>query len=384
MLPIIDLDLVDGPEIARAVRTFVDGISVAIAIAAPDTLALTRSSTAFEVPLASAAERYELWTRALDGRELAVDRLAQQFRLEPAQIADLAATVDDVTTFDELWTACRDVSRPRLDDLARKVEPIATWDSLVLGAPAIATLHELVHQLEHRHKVHEQWGLARGDQRGQAITALFHGPSGTGKTHAAEVIARAAKLDLFHIDLSQVVDKYVGETEKRLRRIFDAAEQGGAVLLFDEADALFGKRGNIERGTDRWANLEVSYLLQRMERYHGLAILTTNAKDSLDQAFLRRLRFVVPFAFPDVTLRTELWRNVFGCDVPLVGFDPTKLARLQLTGASIKNIATRAAFHAAHERTDVGMNHVMAAARSEFAKLEVPFPELEMRAAGRA
>jgi SpoVK/Ycf46/Vps4 family AAA+-type ATPase len=321
-----------------------------------------------------------IWRR----RNRAVFRVfAQQFRLEPAQITDLAATVDAETTFDDLWTACRDLSRPRIDDLARKIDPIATWDNLVLAPHVISTLRDIVSQLEHRHLVHEQWGLARGDQRGQAITALFHGPSGTGKTHAAEVIARAAKLDLFHIDLSQVVDKYVGETEKRLRRIFDAAEQGGAVLLFDEADALFGKRGSIERGTDRWANLEVSYLLQRMERYHGLAILTTNAKSSLDHAFLRRLRFVVPFAFPDVTLRVELWRRVFPAGAPLVDIDPARFARLQLTGASIKNVATKAAFHAAHDRSAITMDHLTAAARSEFAKLEMPFPELEMLSAGR-
>jgi len=209
---------------------------------------------------------------------------------------------------------------------------------------ALATLKDLVIHLDHRHQVHERWGLARGDERGQAITALFHSPSGTGKTHAAEVIARAAKLDLYHVDLSQVVDKYVGETEKRLRPIFDAAEQGGAVLLFDEADALFGKRAGVERGADRWANLEVSYLLKRMERYRGLAILTTNAKDALDHAFLRRHRFVVPFAFPEATLRTELWRRVLPSEVPLAGVEPTKLARLQLTGANIKSVATKAAF----------------------------------------
>ncbi|MEO8842103.1 MAG: AAA family ATPase [Kofleriaceae bacterium] len=233
--------------------------------------------------------------------------------------------------------------------------------------------------LDHRHQVHERWGLARGDERGQAITALFHGPSGTGKTHAAEVIAREAKLDLYHVDLSQVVDKYVGETEKRLRRIFDAAEQGGAVLLFDEADALFGKRANVERGADRWANLEVSYLLQRMERYRGLAILTTNAKDALDHAFLRRLRFVIPFAFPEAALRVELWRRVFPAEIPLSGVEPTKLARLQFTGANIKSVATKAAFHAAYERSAITMAHLVTAARSEFAKLELPFPEMEVR-----
>jgi len=383
VLPIVELDALDGSDVTKAVRTFVDGSSVPIAISAPDPISFAKTtSTSLALPPVTAAERFEAWTQALAGRDFPVGKLAQQFQLEPDEIANIAAALDDTSTFEETWSACRDISRPRLDDLARKIEPIATWDSLVLAPSGLATLHELVRQLEHRHTVHEQWGLARGDARGQAITALFHGPSGTGKTHAAEILARAANLDLFHIDLSQVVDKYVGETEKRLRRIFDAAERGGAVLLFDEADALFGKRGTIERGTDRWANIEVSYLLQRMERYHGLAILTTNAKDSLDQAFMRRLRFVVPFPFPDVTLRVELWRRIFPPDVPLVGLDPARLAKLQLTGANIKNVAIKAAFHAAHEHTPVTMSHILAAARSEFAKLEMPFPELEMRARG--
>ncbi|MGN6108112.1 MAG: ATP-binding protein, partial [Kofleriaceae bacterium] len=229
------------------------------------------------------------------------------------------------------------------------------------------------------HVVHEQWGFARGQARGQAITALFAGPSGTGKTLAAEVIAREAGLDLYHIDLSQIVDKYVGETEKRLRRVFEAAEAGGAVLLFDEADALFGKRADIERGTDRWANLEVSYLLQRMESYNGLAILTTNAKDKLDSAFLRRLRFVVEFPFPDVELRAELWRRVIPRDTPTDRLDASKLARLQLTGANIKSVAINAAFHAASEGSSLAMRHVARAARSELAKRELPFPEAEVR-----
>jgi ATPase family associated with various cellular activities (AAA) len=375
------VDSFDGPDVCKSVRAFADGLSVPVAILTPDTISLTRPCNTFAVPPATAAERHELWTSALRERTFDedLDRIAQQFQLEPTQITALAQTVDVDTTSDELWTACRDASRPRLDDLARRIEPNATWESLVLPPEVQATLKDVVIHLEHRHQVHERWGFARGDERGQAITALFHGPSGTGKTHAAEVIARAAKLDLYHVDLSQVVDKYIGETEKRLRRIFDAAEQGGAVLLFDEADALFGKRASVERGSDRWANLEVSYLLQRMERYRGLAILTTNAKDALDRAFLRRLRFVVPFAFPEATLRAELWRRVFPADVPLSGIEPTKLARLQFTGANIKNVATRAAFQAAHERTAITMPHLIAAARSEFAKLEIPFPELDVR-----
>jgi len=381
VLPVIEVHPLDGLDTPNTVRAFADELAVPLLISAPEPLALTRPGlTSLEIPHVTATERYDLWSDALSGREMPIGKLAQQFQLDPGQITELANALDDKSSFDELWTSCRNASQPRLEDLARKVEPNATWDDLVLAPAALQTLHELVHQLEHRHTVHERWGMARGDARGQAITALFHGPSGTGKTHACEAIARAANLDLYHIDLSQVVDKYVGETEKRLRRIFDAAERGGAVLLFDEADALFGKRGKIERGTDRWANLEVSYLLQRMERYHGLAILTTNDKSALDAAFMRRLRFVVPFAFPDVPLRTELWRRAFPCGAPTSELDHARLATLQLTGAGIKNVAIRAAFNAAHDNASISMAHVLAAARSELAKLELPFPELEMRA----
>jgi len=378
-LPTLAVDPFDNADVARSVRAFADGITVPCAISAPDCIPISAAVVSMAVPTTTSADRHDLWASALHGRDFDVDRLAQQFQLEPGQIAGLSSTVDDATTFATLWTACRDASRPPLDDLAQRIEPVATWESLVVASDALASLHDLVSQLAKRHQVHERWGLARGDRRGQAITALFHGPSGTGKTHAAEVIARAAEVDLYHVDLSQVVDKYVGETEKRLRRIFDAAESGGAVLLFDEADALFGKRGNIERGTDRWANLEVSYLLQRIERYRGIAILTTNSKNLIDHAFLRRIRFVVPFAFPEVSLRAELWRRVFPTDTPLDGVEPTKLARLQLTGANIRSIAVRAAFHAARDRSSVTMAHLLLAARSEYAKLEQPFPEAEVR-----
>ncbi|MEJ7602837.1 MAG: ATP-binding protein [Kofleriaceae bacterium] len=378
-LPTLAIDPFDNADVARSVRAFADGITVPCAISAPDSIPISGAVASLAVPTTTAADRHNLWTSALHGRNFDFDRLAQQFQLEPGQITGLASTIDEATTFAMLWTACRDASRQPLDDLAQRIEPLATWESLVVAPNTLASLRDLISQLAKRHQVHERWGFARGDRRGQAITALFHGPSGTGKTHAAEVIARAAEVDLYHIDLSQVVDKYVGETEKRLRRIFDAAETGGAVLLFDEADALFGKRGNIERGTDRWANLEVSYLLQRMERYRGIAILTTNAKDMIDHAFLRRISFVVPFAFPEVSLRAELWRRVFPSDTPLAGIEPTKLAHLQLTGANIRSIAVRAAFHAARDRSSVTMAHLLLAARSEYAKLERPFPEAEVR-----
>jgi SpoVK/Ycf46/Vps4 family AAA+-type ATPase len=225
--------------------------------------------------------------------------------------------------------------------------------------------------------VYEKWNFLSKGSRGLGITTLFAGASGTGKTMAAEVLANELRLDLYRIDLSQVVSKYIGETEKNLRRVFNAAEEGGAVLLFDEADALFGKRSEVKDSHDRYANIEVSYLLQHMEAYRGLAILTTNMKGMLDQAFLRRLRFVVQFPFPDLVQRAEIWSRVFPAETPLRDLDWSKLARLSATGGTIRNIALNGAFLAAEEGGAVDMGHLLRAARSEYAKLEKPLAEAE-------
>jgi SpoVK/Ycf46/Vps4 family AAA+-type ATPase len=193
-------------------------------------------------------------------------------------------------------------------------------------------------------KVYKEWGFAGKGGRGLGISALFAGSSGTGKTMSAEVLAKELRLDLYRIDLSSVVSKYIGETEKNLRRVFDAAEGGAAVLLFDEADALFGKRSEVKDSHDRYANMEVSYLLQRMEAYQGLAILTTNLKNALDTAFMRRIRFVVQYPFPDSTQRAEIWSRVFPKNTPTEGLNVRRLAQLNVAGGNIRNIALNAAF----------------------------------------
>ena len=195
---------------------------------------------------------------------------------------------------------------------------------------------------------------------------------------AAEVLAGELSLDLYRIDLSSVVSKYIGETEKNLRRVFDAADTGGAILLFDEADALFGKRSDVKDSHDRYANIEVSYLLQRMEAYRGLAILTTNMRSALDAAFLRRLRFIVQFPFPDAIQRAQIWRQVFPKNAPTCGLNPDRLAQLNVAGGNIRNMALTAAFIAADRNEPVGMSHVLLAARSEYAKLEKPLTESEI------
>lgn len=261
--------------------------------------------------------------------------------------------------------------------LAQRIEPMATWEDLVLPPAQIVLLREIAGQVRQLATVYETWGFASRSQRGLGISALFVGESGTGKTMAAEVLANELELPLYRVDLSAVVSKYIGETEKNLRRVFDAAEAAGAILLFDEADALFGKRSEVKDSHDRYANIEVSYLLQRMESYAGLAILTTNFKSALDPAFLRRIRFVVTFPFPDAGQRAEIWRRIFPSETPLDGVDIGRLTRLSVAGGNIRNIAVNAAFLAADAGERVGMAHLLRAARREYAKLEKPFNEGE-------
>jgi SpoVK/Ycf46/Vps4 family AAA+-type ATPase len=263
--------------------------------------------------------------------------------------------------------------------LAQRLEPVATWDDLVLPELQRQILRDIAAHVKQRAKVYETWGFAQKSSRGLGISALFAGASGTGKTMAAEVLASELRLDLYRIDLSQVVSKYIGETEKNLRRVFDTAEEGGAVLLFDEADALFGKRSEVKDSHDRYANIEISYLLQRMEAYRGLAILTTNMKNALDPAFMRRIRFIVQFPFPDAAQRAEIWRRIFPSNTPIVGLDYEKLSRLNVTGGNIRNIALNAAFLAADADETVSMKHLLHAARSEYMKIEKSLTDAEVR-----
>jgi hypothetical protein len=331
-------------------------------------------------------EQKRLWIAALGDRVASLngslDALSAQFRLSARAIASIAeGNGDDADTSPEsrLWQACRVSGRARLDDLADRIMPMAAWDDLVLPDAALATLRQIAAHVRQRVRVHEEWGFAGRGRRGAGISALFCGESGTGKTLAAEVLAHDLGLDLYRIDLSSVVSKYIGETEKNLKRVFDAAEDSGSILLFDEADALFGKRSEVKDSHDRYANIEISYLLQRMEAYRGLAILTTNMKTALDRAFQRRLRFIVTFPFPDSELREAIWRRVFPAAAPLAAIDYRRLARLNLPGGNIRNIALHAAFLAADSRVPVGMGHLLAAAHAESAKLERPLSEAETR-----
>ena len=337
--------------------------------------ALGRPGTTVDVDKPTPEEQRVAWHAALgEGAGDVPTRLAMQFDLNEATIQELARGIDadDGARPAALWEACLQRTRPRLDRLAQRIHPVATWDDIVLPPDQMTLLRQIAGQVGQRSRVYDEWGFRERMNRGLGISALFAGESGTGKTMAAEVLANALRLNLDRIDLSAVVSKYIGETEKNLRRLFDAAEDGGVILFFDEADALFGKRSEVKDSHDRYANIEINYLLQRMEAFGGLAILATNMKRALDQAFLRRLRFIVNFPFPGVEERRVIWEKAFPPGVPLGELEIDRLARLNLAGGSIHNVALNAAFLAAAASEPVGMGLVLDAARAEFRKLERP------------
>ncbi len=394
---VVDCHDIDPSDVVRrsAVKRFVETTSGALMVATRTReLDLRRVSLVLDVPALTRDEQHDVWRSALGSGPRTVNgeylSLVSQFNLGVTAIHAAAREVQgrqsshgDRSNGEELaadlWAACRTQARPALANLAQRIEPRATWEDLVLPTSKIDTLHQIAVQVRQRYTVYDKWGFAAKSARGLGISALFWGPSGTGKTMAGEVLANELYLDLYRIDLSSVVSKYIGETEKNLRRIFDAAETGGAILLFDEADALFGKRSEVKDSHDRYANVEISYLLQRMEDYRGLAILTTNMKTALDTAFQRRIRFIVQFPFPDATQRAEIWRKSFPSGTPTEGLDVAKLARLNVAGGHIRNIALNAAFRAADERASVQMQHLLHAARSEYAKMERPLTDAETR-----
>ncbi len=375
------------PVPAAAVR-FMEQLRSPLFVSASQPQSLERPTLRLTVNKPGPLEQKRLWQQALGASAArlngSLNGIAGQFKLSARSIeaegAHLAPTVAVSDRPDSLmWSACRTLGRAKLDELAQRIESLADWDELILPEAQKTTLRQIGAHVRNRLKVYQDWGFADKGARGLGISALFAGESGTGKTMAAEVLAKELQLDLYRIDLSAVVSKYIGETEKNLRRVFDAAEDSGAILLFDEADALFGKRSEVKDSHDRYANLEVSYLLQRMEAYRGLAILTTNLKGSLDAAFQRRLRFVVHFPFPDQALREAIWRCAFPARTPLAAIDNGKLARLSVTGGSIRNIALNAAFRAAELEESVSMAHLLHAAHHEASKRERPLSDAETR-----
>ncbi|WNL45680.1 ATP-binding protein [Dyella sp. BiH032] len=347
--------------------------------------ALGGTALSVDVAKPTSIEQRAHWQHALGAsagdhpRHLAAHFDFDLGKIERVAQTALAAAHSPDTLGPALWQDALARTRPALDQLAQRIEPKATWEDLKLPEHEAGLLRQIADQVARRGVVYDDWGFRERMNRGLSVSALFAGESGTGKTMAAEVIANALDLSLYRIDLSAVVSKYIGETEKNLRRLFDAADNGGAILFFDEADALFGRRSEVKDSHDRYANIEVNYLLQRLETFRGLAILATNMKSALDSAFLRRIRFIVNFPFPGAPERKAIWASAFPPQVAVGALDLERLARLALTGGSIQGIALNAAFMAARAGTPVTMPLLLEAARGEFRKLEKPINEADFR-----
>ena len=378
-------------ENTRGLTAFLDLLRAPVALEVPPSSSLEHiEGLRVHAPTIATRQRRELWMEALGPLAArmngSLDRLAEYFQFEERDIhtsgalaRDAILSHPDADPAQLTWHICREHACRSLDMLALRVEPRARWQDLVLPASQMETLRQLTTHVRQRAVVYEEWGFAQKHVRGLGLSVLFAGASGTGKTMAAEILAGELDLDLYQIDLSAVVSKYIGETEKNLRKIFAAAEESGAVLLFDEADALFGKRSEVRDSHDRYANLEISYLLQRMESYRGIAILTTNMQQALDPAFLRRIRFIVQFPFPDMVARRQIWQRVFPAAAPVGNLKVDQLAQLNISGGVIRNIAVHAAFLAAEDKSPIEMRHALAAARTEYQKMDKPLTTVEVR-----
>ena len=371
----------------RVLADWRDGL-VLTARRAP-TRPLVPGETAVAVAPLGPGDAHRAWVHALGSAgatDADVAAVASRFRLAPGQVERAAAVAVDaagergafgesiVPSKDDLVAAARGQSGADLPEVVRTLPPRRGWNTAVLPGDTLAQLREIAERLAHAGPVLEQWGFGDRVGPGGGITALFTGPSGSGKTMAAGLLAGELGLDLYSVDLSAVVSKYIGETEKNLARVFDAAENANAILFFDEADALFGRRSEVRDSHDRYANLETAYLLQRMERYGGLAVLATNLRGHLDEAFLRRLTFTVYFPFPDEEARRRIWSGIWPTAAPLGDdVDLDTLAReARLTGGNIRNVAVAAAFLAAADGGTIGMAHLRRALGRERQKLGLP------------
>lgn len=334
-------------------------------------------------PTPDDSDRKKLW-EAITPEQFADDvdfgSLASKFHFTRGQIQDAFIAAGDLArlrpgadgkiSMDDLEAACRAQSSQKLAALTKHVTPKYTWKDIVLPENVLAQLREICECVTHRYRVLGEWGFGRRLSLGKGVNALFAGPSGTGKTMGTEIIANELGMDLYKIDLSGVISKYIGETEKNLDRIFAAAEETSAILFFDEADALFGKRSEVRDSHDRYANIEISYLLQKMEEYEGLAILATNLRQNMDDAFLRRLQFVVEFPFPDEYHRKQIWEVLFPVEAPRDEIEFEFLAgQFRFAGGNIKNIVLGAAYLAAADGGRITMNHVMRATSRECHKI---------------
>jgi ATP-dependent 26S proteasome regulatory subunit len=340
---------------------------------------------AVQLPVPDVPLRETAWKKGMENLAPLTEitwngQLASQFRLTPGQIRDAVDFLANrlamsdgqkEITLADLYAACRNQSNQKLEELAIKIEPHYKWEDIVLPEDKVAQLKEICNQVKHRYRVFGEWGFDQKLSYGKGLSVLFSGPPGTGKTMAAEVIAHELQLDLYKIDLSGVVSKYIGETEKNLSKIFHEAETSNAILFFDEADALFGKRTQVSDAHDRYANIETSYLLQKMEEYEGVVILATNLRENMDEAFTRRIRFIVEFPFPDTASRLEIWKTHFPQEAPVSdGIDYEFLSKqFQIAGGNIKNIVLNSAFLAAGNSGIIDMEHILNSTKREFEKI---------------
>jgi AAA+ superfamily predicted ATPase len=382
LIYLADFDRLDNPA-AWWARL---GEGVIVSGEEPPRALLSPPPFAIHFPVPDHEHRLFWWKRTLNGQgdTLDVTDLASQFRLTPGQIDRAAQMAQQEAwlqhgpvaspTRDNLFAGARGQSNPALSRLALHVKPVYEWDDLVLPPAPLAQLRAIVSQARYTGQVYDSWGFASKLPYGRGLAALFSGPSGTGKTMSASILARTLGLDLYKINLSGVVSKYIGETEKNLDHIFTEAHNANVVLFFDEADALFGKRSEVKDAHDRYANIEVSYLLQRMEEYEGISVLASNFSQNLDEAFTRRMQFVIDFPLPTAADRERIWRNLFPPDAPLAGdVDFGFLAEsFELTGGHIKNCVMTAAFAAASQLDTIGMAHLVRAVAIEFNKLGRP------------
>jgi len=322
--------------------------------------------------------RLRVWQHYLGEDRMELPELANQFLFAPGQIEDAAATAQDLARWrsepvsaEDLFAASRAHSNQKLITLATKIVPRYDWNDIVLPKDTLAQLGEMVNTVRQKPTVYGEWGFDRKVALGKGLNALFAGESGTGKTMAADIMANELGLDLYKIDLSMMVSKYIGETEKNLNRVFNEAATSNAILFFDEADAIFGKRSEVKDSHDRYANIEISYLLQRMEAYDGVVILATNMRANLDDAFTRRLHFIIEFPFPEASDREFIWQVNFPEETPVQGDVDFKLLarRFRVAGGNIRNIIMAAAFLAAEDGEWVGMRQLLHASRREYQKI---------------
>ena len=393
-------------QILQSLKIFVENIPAPVFIHTSQIIDLSRTSSIINLKKPSKIEQIHIWKMFLESlfkkckihsdgeKNEIIKTLINQFDFTSSEIFQVCKKLfegelldkNKQSLYESLWASGLEVSKPRIGNLGILIPSSSSityssssisassnrlsLDDIVLPTREKELLKTILSHAHHRDKVYREWGFAeKSRNQGLGITVLFAGESGTGKTMAAEILSSELKLTMLKVDLSQVVSKYIGETEKNLDKVFESANKGGAVLFFDEADALFGKRMDIKESHDRYANIEISFLLQRMESYNGIAILSTNMPKALDNAFLRRIKFKVKFEVPNKESRLEIWKKTFPKNTPLRSIDFDTLAELKITGGNIRNICLNAAFFAAHDDLSVDMTHIKKAVQEEYSKL---------------